>query len=77
MAKILVGTVVSTKMEKTVVVEIERAFRHKLYKKIIKRSKRYQAHNLTDGLAVGDRVRIEQVRPISKHKHFQVVAKVE
>lgn len=76
MAKILVGTVVSLKNTKTAVVQIERAYRHKLYKKIIKRHKKYQVHNEKDDILVGDVVRIEQVRPISKLKHFKVVEKL-
>lgn len=77
MAKILTGKVISLKMEKTVTVEIERAYRHRLYKKIIKRHKKYLAHNLLDDLEVGDIVRLIQVRPISKRKNFQVVEKIK
>ncbi len=74
MAKILTGEVVSTKMLKTVVVEIERKFRHPLYQKVIIHHKRYKAHNEMN-LKVGDRVKIKETRPLSKDKHFMVIEK--
>jgi len=72
----LIGTVVSDKMEKTVVVEVERMFHHPRYGKRIKKYKKYQAH---DGLGVriGQRVEIEECRPISKEKKFRVVRVIE
>lgn len=70
--KKLIGTVVSTKMEKTVVVEVERIFSHKLYGKQIRRTKRYKAHNERFNLKEGDKVVIKQTRPISKEKNFMV-----
>ncbi|OGK28671.1 30S ribosomal protein S17 [Candidatus Roizmanbacteria bacterium RIFCSPHIGHO2_02_FULL_40_9] len=76
MARILNGTVVSTKMEKTAVVEVERAYRHRLYHKTIKRHKKYKAH--LDGtvlVAEGDVVDIQECLPISKDKKFKVVKK--
>lgn len=76
MKKILVGKVVSTKMKKTVVVLVERKFRHPFYKKIIKRHKKYKAHNEKMELKVGDKVMIEETRPMSKDKHFMVVKKI-
>lgn len=75
MAKILKGNVVSTKMQKTVVVEVERVYRHPIYKKTIKKHKKYKAHNETLELAVGDVVTIEETRPISKDTHFKVISK--
>lgn len=77
MAKQLIGTVVSTKQEKTVVVDVERRFPHPLYKKIVKRNKRYQVHNEQLALQVGDKVVIEETHPISKTKHFRVIRKIE
>lgn len=77
MAKRLEGTVVSTKMSKTVVVEVERAFRHHLYKKIIRKHKNYKAHNETLELAEGDKVIISETLPLSKDKRFKVVSKLD
>ncbi len=76
MKKTLIGEVVSTKMKKTVVVRIMRKFRHPLYRKVIVRHKKYKAHNENLELIVGDTVKIEETRPISKDKHFKVVEKV-
>ncbi len=76
MKKTLIGTVISTKMQKTVVVMVERKFKHEFYKKIIRRHKKYKAHNEKLELAPGDRVKIQETRPISKDKHFKVVEKV-
>lgn len=74
MAKILTGKVVSTKMDKTVVVEIERAFRHPLYRKAMKRHKRIKAHVTSDmKVSDGDVVDIEETAPISKEKSFKVI----
>ncbi len=55
------------------VVEIERTFKHPIYKKYIKRSKKYHAHDETDALRVGDKVMIEETKPISKLKTWKVV----
>ncbi|MGB9883117.1 MAG: 30S ribosomal protein S17 [Microgenomates group bacterium] len=76
MKKILTGKVVSTKMMKTVVVEVERKITHPLYKKVIVRHKRYKAHNDDFKLEIGDIVKIQETRPISKDKHFQVIEKL-
>ena len=77
MAKILSGKIVSTKMQKTVVVEVERTYRHPLYKKIIRRNKRYKAHvEDSSQYKDGDVVRIQETRPLSKEKHFKVIEKV-
>ncbi len=75
-AKIFEGKVVSTKMQKTVVVEVERTFRHPLYKKIIRRQKRFKAHNEKFDLKEGDFIKIRETRPISKDKHFLVIEKI-
>lgn len=76
MAKIFIGKVVSTKMQKTAVVKVERKFRHPFYRKIIVRHKKYKAHNEKIDLKEGDMVKIRESRPISKEKHFIVVGKV-
>jgi small subunit ribosomal protein S17 len=76
MAKTLIGKVVSTKMQKTVVVKVERKFRHPLYEKVITRHKKYKAHNEDFKLKEGDMVKIIETRPISKDKHFKVAEKL-
>ena len=68
----LVGTVTSDKMEKTVVVTIERTTRHPLYGKVVKVNKKYKAHNENNEAKLGDVVRIRECRPISKDKKFFV-----
>lgn len=74
--KILLGKVVSTKMNKTIVVEVVRQTKHPLYKKIIKKSKRYKVHCQDRDLKLGDTVKIGPVKPISKDKHFKVLEKI-
>ena len=71
--RILSGTICKATNKKTVVVEVERTFKHPIYKKFIKRSKKYHAHDETDALRVGDKVMIEETRPISKLKTWKVV----
>ena len=71
--RILQGTVVSDKNDKTVVVEVERRYTHPLYKKVVRRSKKYHAHDETNAIKVGDRVRIQETAPISKNKRWRVV----
>ncbi|RME61170.1 MAG: 30S ribosomal protein S17 [Caldilineae bacterium] len=68
----LVGTVVSDKMDKTVVVQVERVSRHPLYGKVVKSHKKYKAHDETNQCRLGDRVQIRECRPISKDKKFFV-----
>ena len=70
------GTVVSNKMEKTVVVAIEDNVRHPLYKKIVKRTVRLKAHDENNECCVGDVVEIMETRPLSKMKRWRVVEKV-
>ena len=72
--RILNGTICKATNKKTVVVEVERTFKHPIYKKYIKRSKKYHAHDETDALKVGDNVMIEETRPISKLKTWKVVS---
>jgi small subunit ribosomal protein S17 len=73
------GVVVSDKMTKTRVVVIERVYRHPRYERVITRSKRLKAHDETNASKVGDRVLIEETRPLSKDKRWrirQVIARV-
>ena len=71
--RILQGTVVSDKADKTVTVLVERQVQHPLYKKIIRRSKKFAAHDPENKFKIGDRVRIRECRPISKLKSWEVV----
>lgn len=75
--KTLIGQVVSTKMTNTVIVEIQRQRLHPLYKKFIRRSKRYKAGNTDPSIQEGDIVKIVSNKPISKEKHYKVVGKVK
>ena len=74
--RILIGTVVSDKTDKTVVVKVERKVKHPLYGKIIRRSKKYHAHDEANEFTVGDTVRIEETRPISKTTSWRVLDRV-
>ena len=71
--KVKEGIVVSTKMNKTAVINVERTISHPRYKKIVKRSKKYYAHNEKEDLKKGQRVRIEETRPLSKLKRWIIV----
>ena len=71
--RILSGTICKATNKYTVVVEVERTLKHTIYKKYIQRSKKYHAHDETDALKVGDKVFIEETRPISKLKTWKVV----
>jgi len=75
--RILIGTVVSDKTDKTVVVKVERKVKHPLYGKIIRRSKKYHAHDEGNAYKTGETVRIEETRPISKTKTWQVIERVQ
>jgi small subunit ribosomal protein S17 len=68
-----VGRVVSNKMNKTVVVEIERSVIHPLYRKVLRRVTTFKAHDEDNACKIGDRVRMVETRPISKDKHMRVV----
>ncbi|MBU2488961.1 MAG: 30S ribosomal protein S17 [Proteobacteria bacterium] len=70
--KRMVGTVVSDRMDKTVVVLIERTIQHSVYKKFVRRRARYAAHDETNDCKVGDRVAIIESRPLSKTKRWRV-----
>jgi len=75
--KQLIGKVVSNKMEKTVVVEIENLVMHSLYKKSVKRTKRVKSHDARNECQVGDIVRIEETRPLSREKRYRLVEIIE
>lgn len=72
--RILQGTVVSDKNEKTIVVKVERRFTHPLFKKTVRRSKNYKAHDELNNHKVGDQVSIQECAPISKDKRWTVIA---
>jgi len=72
--RVLQGTVVSDKSDKTVVVRVERRFTHPLFKKTIRRSKKYQAHDEGNACKIGDRISIQESKPISKTKRWVVVS---
>jgi len=71
--RVLQGTVVSDGADKTVIVRVERRVQHPLYKKIIRRSKKFAAHDAENRCKVGDIVRIRECRPISKRKCWEVL----
>ena len=73
--RIMQGVVVSDKMEKTIVVNVERKFPHSLYKKFIKRSKRYHVHDEDNQFKMGDIVNIQECRPLSKSKRWEVISR--
>jgi small subunit ribosomal protein S17 len=68
-----VGIVTSNKMQKTVVVTVERQVRHPFYKRVVRRSKKFLAHDEKNQCRVGDTVRIEETRPLSRSKRWRVV----
>lgn len=68
-----VGTVVSDKMNKTIVVEVERRVPHPVFKKIVRRTSKFYAHDEEEKAKVGDKVRIEETRPLSKLKRWKLV----
>jgi len=76
MAKKLKGVVVSDKMAKTVVVDVSRYTRHPLYGKYLKTSKRYKAHDEKNEYKTGDKVIIQETKPRSRGKHWEVVGKI-
>lgn len=71
--KVREGVVVSTKMQKTVTVKVERTIRHPEFDKVVVRAKKYYAHNEDASLQVGQRVRIVETRPLSKLKRWRVL----
>lgn len=75
--KVRVGNVVSDKMDKTVVVAVERTTRHPLYGKIIRKTKKYKVHDAGNECKIGDKVRIMETRPLSKDKKWRLVEIME
>ncbi len=75
--KIRIGLVVSDKMDKTIVVSVERLIKHTFYKKYLKRSKNFKAHDEENTCRIGDKVKIMETRPLSKTKRWRVVEVVE
>ncbi|WP_333619678.1 30S ribosomal protein S17 [Dietzia sp.] len=75
--KVRIGYVVSDKMEKTIVVELEDRVKHPLYGKIMRRTQKVKAHDETNTAGVGDRVRIMETRPMSASKHYRLVEVIE
>jgi small subunit ribosomal protein S17 len=74
--RVLQGTVVSDKNDKTIVVRVERRFTHPVLKKTVRRSKKYHAHDEENRFKVGDQVAIEEARPLSKNKRWVVLGPV-
>ena len=74
--KILIGEVVSTKMAKTIIVEVHRQKAHPFYKRVVKRSKRFYAHDENGTAKLGDVVKIEETRPLSKLKRWQLMKEI-
>ena len=77
MRKVVVGNVVSNKMDKTIVVAVEDSVNHKLYNKIVKRTVRFKAHDENNECGIGDRVKIMETRPLSKDKRWRLVEIIE
>lgn len=75
--RVLTGTVVSDKMDKTVVVRVERVHRHPLYGKVVRTHKKYHAHDEENACNEGDMVRIRETRPLSKRKRWVVIETLE
>ena len=75
--KVMIGTVVSNKMDKTIVVAVETSVRHKIYKKIVKRTYKLKAHDENNECNVGDIVKVMETRPLSKDKRWRLVEIME
>ena len=71
--RVMQGVVVSDKENKTITVRVERRFTHPIYKKVIRRSKRYAAHDENNAFKIGDRVSIRECRPVSRRKRWEVL----
>lgn len=70
---VLIGEVVSDKMDKTIVVKVVRSLRHPIYGKVIRRHKKFKVHDEQNTAKIGDRVEIKECRPLSKEKHMTLV----
>ena len=75
--KSMIGTVVSDKMDKTIVVAVERKVRHNVYGKIVKRTYKLKAHDENNSCNIGDKVKVMETRPLSKDKRWRIVEIVE
>ena len=75
--KVMIGTVISNKMDKTVVVAVETSVKHKMYSKIVKRTYKLKAHDEENACKVGDKVKVMETRPLSKDKRWRVVEILE
>ena len=75
--KVLVGRVVSDKMDRTVTISIERTFQHPMYKKIVKKTSKIWAHDAENECRTGDKVKVMSTRPLSKLKRWRVVEIIE
>ena len=75
--KVRIGTVVSDKMDKTIVVRVETRFKHPLYGKIVKKKKKYKAHDENNEARIGDVIRMMETRPLSKDKRWRLVEIIE
>ena len=75
--KVMTGTVVSDKMDKTVVVAVENSVRHKVYGKTVKRTYKLKAHDEENSCKMGDKVKVMETRPLSKDKRWRVVEILE
>ena len=75
--KVMIGTVTSNKMDKTIVVSVETSVKHKLYGKIVKRTYKLKAHDEQNICQVGDKVKVMETRPLSKDKRWRLVEVVE
>jgi small subunit ribosomal protein S17 len=75
--KTRIGTVVSNAMEKSISVQVERRLRHPIYGKFVKKTKKFMAHDANNDCNVGDKVRIMEIRPMSKNKRWRLVEILE
>ena len=75
--KKLFGTVISDRMDKTVVVMVERLTKHSVYRKFLRRRAKYMAHDASGVCRVGDKVQIIESRPLSRRKRWQVISRIE
>ena len=75
--KVMIGKVVSDKMDKTVVVAVETSVKHKVYNKIVKRTYKLKAHDEENVCQIGDKVKVMETRPLSKDKRWRVVEIME
>lgn len=75
--KIRIGTVVSDKMDKSATVQVERAYKHPRFKRVVRRRKKYIVHDIENTLKIGDQVRIVETRPLSKRKRWRLLEIIE